>query len=24
VAKYSGDGNYLPAKYTAITQVVNK
>jgi len=24
VANYSGDANYLPAKYTAITQVVNK
>lgn len=23
VAKYGGDANYLPAKYTAITQVVN-
>jgi probable HAF family extracellular repeat protein len=23
VAKYSGDANYLPAKYTALTQVVN-
>jgi probable HAF family extracellular repeat protein len=24
VANYSGDANYLPAKYTALTQVVNK
>lgn len=24
VAKYSGDANYLPAKYTAITQLVKK
>ncbi len=24
VAKYNGDANYLPAKYTAITQVVNQ
>lgn len=23
VAKYNGDANYLPAKYTAVTQVVN-
>jgi hypothetical protein len=24
VANYSGDANYLPAKYTALTQVVNQ
>jgi hypothetical protein len=24
VAKYSGDANYLPASYTAVTQKVNK
>jgi hypothetical protein len=23
VAKYSGDANYLPAKYTAVVQQVN-